>query len=183
MRNGGGIHLHSGGGGSQAPAASSCHSTPRKGKPPARQPLNGHGKERARLIPLWLISLSLSDARRRRFQLQRSFFFGFFSEKMLPDQLFLAAANLGGAEMLEGGREEGLKEKIESCSRSSPKGKANEPKKELRARKRKRPGDLVPRPAPGGRFRTYVLVFPPRRLKRPRGRRAQRPGSSTPINT
>lgn len=43
VRNGGGLHLHS-----QAPAASSssCHSTPRKGKPPARQPLNGHGKDR-----------------------------------------------------------------------------------------------------------------------------------------
>lgn len=52
VRNGGGVHLHSGGSGSQAPAASSCHSTPRKGKPPTRQPLNGHGKERARVIPL-----------------------------------------------------------------------------------------------------------------------------------
>lgn len=51
LRNGGGVHLHSGGGGGQAPAASSCHSTPRKGKPPTRQPLNGHGKERARLVP------------------------------------------------------------------------------------------------------------------------------------
>lgn len=49
VRNGGGIYLHSGGGScSQALAASSCHSTPRKGKPPSRQPLNGHGKERAR---------------------------------------------------------------------------------------------------------------------------------------
>lgn len=60
VRNGGGVHLHGGGGGSQAPAASSCHSTPRKGKPPTRQPLNGHGKERARVIPL-LASLPLSS--------------------------------------------------------------------------------------------------------------------------
>lgn len=65
VRNGGGIHIHSGGSGSQAPAASSCHSTPRKGKPPSRQPLNGHGKESARFIPLLLISLSAlgSEAR------------------------------------------------------------------------------------------------------------------------
>lgn len=57
MRNGGGVHLHSGGS-SQAPAASSCHSTPRKGKPPTRQPLNGHGKEGGRLT-LLLFSLTL----------------------------------------------------------------------------------------------------------------------------
>ncbi|XP_032390893.1 protein Jumonji isoform X1 [Etheostoma spectabile] len=42
VRNGGGIHSHSGGSNSQALAFSSCHSTPRKGKLPARQPLNGH---------------------------------------------------------------------------------------------------------------------------------------------
>ncbi|XP_031152100.1 protein Jumonji isoform X1 [Sander lucioperca] len=42
LRNGGGIHSHSGGSNSQASASSSCHSTPRKGKLPARQPLNGH---------------------------------------------------------------------------------------------------------------------------------------------
>lgn len=45
VRNGGGIHSHSGGSNSQASASSSCHSTPRKGKLPARQPLNGHGKD------------------------------------------------------------------------------------------------------------------------------------------
>uniref|UniRef100_A0A8C9X3V8 Protein Jumonji n=1 Tax=Sander lucioperca TaxID=283035 RepID=A0A8C9X3V8_SANLU len=45
LRNGGGIHSHSGGSNSQASASSSCHSTPRKGKLPARQPLNGHGKD------------------------------------------------------------------------------------------------------------------------------------------
>lgn len=44
VRNGGGVH--SAGSSSQASASSSCHSTPRKGKLPARQPLNGHGKER-----------------------------------------------------------------------------------------------------------------------------------------
>nr|XP_029138450.1 LOW QUALITY PROTEIN: protein Jumonji-like [Labrus bergylta] len=43
VRNGGGgIHSHGGGSVSQASASSSCHSTPRKGKLPARQPLNGH---------------------------------------------------------------------------------------------------------------------------------------------
>ncbi|XP_049889798.1 protein Jumonji isoform X2 [Epinephelus moara] len=42
VRNGGGIHSHGGGSNSQASASSSCHSTPRKGKLPARQPLNGH---------------------------------------------------------------------------------------------------------------------------------------------
>ncbi|KAM3858036.1 protein Jumonji [Diretmus argenteus] len=43
VRSGGGIHPHGGGNSSQASASSSsCHSTPRKGKPPARQPLNGH---------------------------------------------------------------------------------------------------------------------------------------------
>uniref|UniRef100_UPI003AAEB04D protein Jumonji n=1 Tax=Centroberyx gerrardi TaxID=166262 RepID=UPI003AAEB04D len=43
VRSGGGVQAHGGGSGSQAAAASSsCHSTPRKGKPPARQPLNGH---------------------------------------------------------------------------------------------------------------------------------------------
>lgn len=45
VRNGSGIHSHGGGSSSQASASSSCHSTPRKGKLPARQPLNGHGKE------------------------------------------------------------------------------------------------------------------------------------------
>ncbi|XP_005728530.1 protein Jumonji isoform X3 [Pundamilia nyererei] len=40
VRNGGGVH--SAGSSSQASASSSCHSTPRKGKLPARQPLNGH---------------------------------------------------------------------------------------------------------------------------------------------
>ncbi|CAB1421526.1 unnamed protein product [Pleuronectes platessa] len=43
VRNGSGIHSHSGGGSSSlASASSSCHSTPRKGKFPTRQPLNGH---------------------------------------------------------------------------------------------------------------------------------------------
>ncbi|XP_037650327.1 protein Jumonji isoform X1 [Sebastes umbrosus] len=42
VRNGGGIHSHGAGNNSQASASSSCHSTPRKGKLPARQPLNGH---------------------------------------------------------------------------------------------------------------------------------------------
>ncbi|XP_035038294.2 protein Jumonji [Hippoglossus stenolepis] len=44
VRNGGGIHSHSGGRSSSslASASSSCHSTPRKGKFPTRQPLNGH---------------------------------------------------------------------------------------------------------------------------------------------
>ncbi|XP_028316963.1 protein Jumonji [Gouania willdenowi] len=43
VKNGGGIHSHSIGGSSHASASSSsCHSTPRKGKLPARQPLNGH---------------------------------------------------------------------------------------------------------------------------------------------
>ncbi|XP_029369436.1 protein Jumonji isoform X2 [Echeneis naucrates] len=42
VRNGGGIHSHGGGSSSQASASSSCHSTPRKGKLPTRQPLNGH---------------------------------------------------------------------------------------------------------------------------------------------
>uniref|UniRef100_A0A8C5D8F4 Protein Jumonji n=1 Tax=Gouania willdenowi TaxID=441366 RepID=A0A8C5D8F4_GOUWI len=42
VKNGGGIHSHSIGGSSHASASSSsCHSTPRKGKLPARQPLNG----------------------------------------------------------------------------------------------------------------------------------------------
>ena len=46
VRNGGGIHSHSGGGSSSlASASSSCHSTPRKGKFPTRQPLNGHGED------------------------------------------------------------------------------------------------------------------------------------------
>ena len=43
VRNG--VHSHGGGSSSQASASSSCHSTPRKGKLPARQPLNGHGKD------------------------------------------------------------------------------------------------------------------------------------------
>ncbi|KAI4817393.1 hypothetical protein KUCAC02_010794, partial [Chaenocephalus aceratus] len=41
MRNGG-IYSHGWGSYSQAEASSSCHSTPRKGKLPGRQPLNGH---------------------------------------------------------------------------------------------------------------------------------------------
>lgn len=45
MRNGG-IYSHGWGSYSQAEASSSCHSTPRKGKLPGRQPLNGHGKDR-----------------------------------------------------------------------------------------------------------------------------------------
>uniref|UniRef100_A0A3P9JF15 Protein Jumonji n=1 Tax=Oryzias latipes TaxID=8090 RepID=A0A3P9JF15_ORYLA len=42
--NGGGVHSHAAGSSNQTPAAASCHSTPRKGKLPAKQPLNGHGK-------------------------------------------------------------------------------------------------------------------------------------------
>ncbi|XP_068189388.1 protein Jumonji [Antennarius striatus] len=42
MRNGSGVHSHSGGSSSQVSASSSCHSTPRKGRIPTRQPLNGH---------------------------------------------------------------------------------------------------------------------------------------------
>uniref|UniRef100_A0A3P8STK0 Protein Jumonji n=1 Tax=Amphiprion percula TaxID=161767 RepID=A0A3P8STK0_AMPPE len=42
VRNGGCVHSHGVGSSSQASASSSCHSTPRKGKLPARQPLNGH---------------------------------------------------------------------------------------------------------------------------------------------
>ncbi|XP_034017252.1 protein Jumonji isoform X2 [Thalassophryne amazonica] len=43
VKNGGGVHAHGVGSNSQAAASSSsCHSTPRKGKPPTRQPLNGH---------------------------------------------------------------------------------------------------------------------------------------------
>ena len=45
VRNG--VHSHGGGSSSQASASSSCHSTPRKGKLPTRQPLNGHGKDRS----------------------------------------------------------------------------------------------------------------------------------------
>ncbi|KAL3043804.1 hypothetical protein OYC64_003626 [Pagothenia borchgrevinki] len=41
LRNGG-IYSHGWGSYSQASASSSCHSTPRKGKLPGRQPLNGH---------------------------------------------------------------------------------------------------------------------------------------------
>lgn len=92
VRNGGGVHLHSGGSSGQAPATSSCHSTPRKGKPPTRQPLNGHGKEGRRLIPMLIICLNpfvvqdgkssrfidvkcrKSPVRQRRFQPQRVFF-------------------------------------------------------------------------------------------------------------
>lgn len=48
VRNGGGVHSHGAGSSSQASASSSCHSTPRKGKLPARQPLNGHGKDKTR---------------------------------------------------------------------------------------------------------------------------------------
>ncbi|XP_026204255.1 protein Jumonji [Anabas testudineus] len=42
LRNGNGIHCHGAGSSSQASTSSSCHSTPCKGKLPARQPLNGH---------------------------------------------------------------------------------------------------------------------------------------------
>uniref|UniRef100_A0A3P9KCH9 Protein Jumonji n=2 Tax=Oryzias latipes TaxID=8090 RepID=A0A3P9KCH9_ORYLA len=42
VRNGGGVHSHGTGSSNQTPAAASCHSTPRKGKLPAKQPLNGH---------------------------------------------------------------------------------------------------------------------------------------------
>ncbi|XP_061615670.1 protein Jumonji isoform X2 [Phyllopteryx taeniolatus] len=42
MRNGGAGHSHFVVSGSHASGSSSCHSTPRKGKPLARQPLNGH---------------------------------------------------------------------------------------------------------------------------------------------
>lgn len=45
VKNGAGVHSHGGGSSSQALASSSCHSTPRKGKLPIRQPLNGHGKD------------------------------------------------------------------------------------------------------------------------------------------
>uniref|UniRef100_A0A7N6A5E0 Protein Jumonji n=1 Tax=Anabas testudineus TaxID=64144 RepID=A0A7N6A5E0_ANATE len=48
LRNGNGIHCHGAGSSSQASTSSSCHSTPCKGKLPARQPLNGHGKDRTR---------------------------------------------------------------------------------------------------------------------------------------
>lgn len=44
VRNGAGVHSYGAGSG-QASASSSCHSTPRKGKVPGRQPLNGHGKD------------------------------------------------------------------------------------------------------------------------------------------
>lgn len=44
VRNSAGVHTQGAGGSSQASASSSCNSTPRKGKLPARQPLNGHGK-------------------------------------------------------------------------------------------------------------------------------------------
>lgn len=60
VRNGGGVH--SAGSSSQASASSSCHSTPRKGKLPARQPLNGHGKDGVRV----------------RNEARRVFFFFFF---------------------------------------------------------------------------------------------------------
>ncbi|XP_029022751.1 protein Jumonji isoform X2 [Betta splendens] len=43
VRNGGGgVHSHGAGSGSQASTSSSCHSTPCKGRPATRQPLNGH---------------------------------------------------------------------------------------------------------------------------------------------
>lgn len=45
VRNGGGVHSHGGASSSQTPSSSSCHSTPRKGKIPSRQPLNGHGED------------------------------------------------------------------------------------------------------------------------------------------
>uniref|UniRef100_A0A096LTR6 Protein Jumonji n=1 Tax=Poecilia formosa TaxID=48698 RepID=A0A096LTR6_POEFO len=41
-RNSTGVHTQGAGGSSQASGSSSCNSTPRKGKLPARQPLNGH---------------------------------------------------------------------------------------------------------------------------------------------
>lgn len=50
VRNGGGVHSHGGASSSQTPASSSCHSTPRKGKIPSRQPLNGHGKGGSRAL-------------------------------------------------------------------------------------------------------------------------------------
>lgn len=46
FRTGSGIHSHGAGSSSQASTSSSCHSTPCKGKLAARQPLNGHGKDR-----------------------------------------------------------------------------------------------------------------------------------------
>lgn len=46
FRTGSGTHSHGAGSSSQASTSSSCHSTPCKGKLPARQPLNGHGKDR-----------------------------------------------------------------------------------------------------------------------------------------
>lgn len=55
VKNGGSIHSHGAGGSSQASASSSCHSTPRKGKLPGRQPLNGHGKDRALCITKFMI--------------------------------------------------------------------------------------------------------------------------------
>lgn len=42
VRNGVGVQTH---GVPPPSSATSCHSTPRKGKVPARQPLNGHGEE------------------------------------------------------------------------------------------------------------------------------------------
>ncbi|XP_041867268.1 protein Jumonji isoform X2 [Melanotaenia boesemani] len=42
VQNGGSVHSHGAGNSSQTSAVSSCHSTPRKGKLPAKQPLNGH---------------------------------------------------------------------------------------------------------------------------------------------
>ncbi|RVE67032.1 hypothetical protein OJAV_G00113320 [Oryzias javanicus] len=42
VRNGGGVHSHGAGSSSQTPATASCHSTPRKGKLPSKQPVNGH---------------------------------------------------------------------------------------------------------------------------------------------
>lgn len=41
-RNGVGVQTH---GVPTASSSTSCHSTPRKGKVPARQPLNGHGED------------------------------------------------------------------------------------------------------------------------------------------
>ncbi|KAI3358069.1 hypothetical protein L3Q82_003080 [Scortum barcoo] len=55
VRNGGGVHSHGGGSSSQASASSSCHSTPRKGKLPARQPLNGHESQKQLA---WFLCLS-----------------------------------------------------------------------------------------------------------------------------
>uniref|UniRef100_A0A8C2WJW9 Protein Jumonji n=1 Tax=Cyclopterus lumpus TaxID=8103 RepID=A0A8C2WJW9_CYCLU len=56
VRNGSGIHSQGGGSNSQVSAYSSCHSTPRKGKHPTRQPLNGHGKDRTGALLDYIIT-------------------------------------------------------------------------------------------------------------------------------